>query len=147
MKLTIRRGETTDQGTFGCAFLDDGGAPFDSLELPWKANECGASCIPPGVYKAQTRTSPHFGVSVYEILDVPGRTSIEIHPGNWAGDITLGLYSDLLGCVALGRGVGVLQPPETGFVVQKALMNSRKAFDEFMQRTGGQPLDIEIIEG
>ena len=144
MILTIRRGPSRDWGTQGTATLDDG-TQYSSLELPDRNNAPGLSSIPIADYAAVTQISPHFGVPVYVLQFVPGRSQIEIHPGNWAGDTTLGLYSDLLGCIALGTGFGMLQPPEASFAPQMAVLHSRAAFKDFMQRTAGAPLTVRII--
>lgn len=145
MILTVRRGPPSDEGTFGTATLDDGGVPFDSVELPWRANAVGKSSIPIGTYRAALVFSPHFGTQVYQLQGVPGRSFIEIHPGNWGGDVDLGFYSDLLGCIALGHGTGLLQPPEASFRVQKAILNSRAAMKDFMDRCAGEPIQVQII--
>jgi hypothetical protein len=76
---------------------------------------------------------------------VPKRSLVEIHPGNWAGDTQKGCYSDLLGCIALGHGYGMLQPPEKSYPMQNAIFNSRVAIADFMKRCAGQNLiDVEI---
>lgn len=144
MILTIRRGPSTDEGTFSIATLDDG-TVYNWLELPWRDNKPGASAIPIGTYKAFPVVSAHFATKVYQLQMVPGRTFIEIHPGNWAGDTALGYYSDLLGCMAPGTGVGLLQPPEASYKPQKALTGSRAAFADFMARTKCEPITVTVI--
>lgn len=62
------------------------------LELPWAGNQRSISCIPEGVYKIQRRYSPRFKEH-FELLDVPNRTAILIHPANNA-------QRDLRGCLA-----------------------------------------------
>jgi hypothetical protein len=144
MNLTIRSGPSRDDGTFGTAELDDG-TIFDSLELPWRDNAPGKSCILQGSYTAQLVNSPHFGFPVWQLQFVPGRSFIEIHPANWAGNVDKGLYADLLGCIGLGHGVGVLQPPEATYAPQLAILSSRAAFAEFMQKTTGNALTVTIM--
>jgi len=148
MKLTIQRGPSRPEGTFGTATLDDGdGTSYDSIELPWRDNLQGKSSIQIGTYHAVLVMSPHFGYKVYQLQGVPGRTFIEIHPGNWGGDVDAGLYSDLMGCIALGFGTGLLQPPDSDFAPQKAVLRSRAAFADFMLRaaTSTNGLDVQII--
>lgn len=65
-----------------------------TLELPWKNNERGKSCIPFGEYTVIRRTSPKYGEH-FHILDVPGRQWILIHQANYV--------SQLLGCIAVGK--------------------------------------------
>ena len=146
MRLVIFRGPSTDEGTFSTAILDDGGPSFSWLELPERGNTPGKSRIPTGTYRAYVRFSPHFECEVYALSGVPNRTNIEIHPGNWAGDASLGWYSDLMGCMSPGHGFTIISPPEPGAKMQRAVKGSRAAFQELMTRTGGAPLDIEIRE-
>jgi len=67
---------------------------FKTLELPWLNNQQKISCIPTGTYKVVKRTSPKYG-NHFHILDVPGRSFILIHHGNY--------YSDVLGCILPGE--------------------------------------------
>ena len=64
------------------------------LELPWKDNERKVSCIPEGAYKVVRRKSPRFG-NHFHIADVPDRSLILIHHGNYTSDIE--------GCLLVGR--------------------------------------------
>lgn len=65
-----------------------------TLELPWRDNQVRVSCIPAGSYWCVKHTSPKFG-RCFWVRDVPGRSEILIHPGNF--------HTDLLGCIAPGR--------------------------------------------
>lgn len=56
------------------------------LELPWRSNERNVSCIPEGAYAVKQRESKKFGLH-YHILDVPGRSGILQHPGNYTHQI------------------------------------------------------------
>lgn len=66
-----------------------------SLELPWKQNRVGESCIPEGQYKLLHRSSPKYGNHLH-VIDVPARSYILIHPANYV--------SQLRGCIAPGMG-------------------------------------------
>lgn len=46
---------------------------------------------------------------MYLVLEVPNRSGIRIHPGNWAGDTAKGYRSDFLGCIGLGRKLWIKQ--------------------------------------
>lgn len=59
---------------------------FKTLELPWLNNQKKISCIPEGIYSYQFYESPKFG-KVILINNVPKRSMIEIHPGNFTSDI------------------------------------------------------------
>jgi len=69
---------------------------FNTLELPWKENEHDISCIPPGVYDWVKVYSSKFKRDVILLTNVPGRTAIEIHNGNY--------NRDTHGCILVGNG-------------------------------------------
>lgn len=63
-----------------------------TVELPWKDNKPGISCIPEGKYELRRRFSPRFK-NHFEILGVPGRKYILFHAANDA-------VKELRGCIA-----------------------------------------------
>lgn len=67
-----------------------------TLELPDLGNRSRVSCIPAGRYKAFKRHSPSNG-PVIELRDVPGRTHIQIHAGNYTRQIQ--------GCILPGNSI------------------------------------------
>ena len=69
-------------------------AQFATIELPWLNNEPFISCIPPGTYKAKKILSSTFGWCI-QILDVPNRTNILLHSGNF--------YTNTKGCIIVGK--------------------------------------------
>ena len=96
MKLKLTRLEYTDKQTIGAMQVIEGNNVLFScwtLELADLNNKARVSCIPSGNYKVKKRISvkhkEHF-----HILDVPNRTYILIHAGNY--------HSDILGCVIVG---------------------------------------------
>ena len=139
----LARFDTQDAGTPGVFVLSTGWTA-QSLELPWRDNTTDFSCIPCGDYECRIVISPkwlgkgfHDG-KVYEIRDVPGRTVVQLHPGNFAGDIRKGLKSNVEGCVLLGRKRGVTEG-------QMAVSESRVAFDEFYAQTNFEPFKLKIV--
>jgi hypothetical protein len=68
---------------------------FDTLELGYKNNERGISCIPTGVYVVQRKTSYRHG-QCFELQNVLGRDNILIHKGNF--------NEDTKGCILIGNG-------------------------------------------
>jgi hypothetical protein len=71
--------------------------PCLSLELPWLNNAQHISCIPAGRYFCKPRETP--GKGRHFILEnVPGRSLILIHTGNYAA----GKKVDTEGCILLG---------------------------------------------
>ncbi|NHM05456.1 DUF5675 family protein [Flavobacterium celericrescens] len=76
-----------------------------TIELPWKRNERNISCIPEGKYFIRKRYSAKYKWHL-ELVDVPNRTYILIHPANNA-------QKELRGCIApvtklSGPGLGLL---------------------------------------
>lgn len=63
-----------------------------SIELPWKENSFGISCIPEGQYLLAKRFSPKVGWHIH-ITGVKERSLILIHPANDA-------IKELNGCIA-----------------------------------------------
>ncbi len=139
-RLVITREASTDEGTFSKGVLDSD-LTWDFVELPWKNNEQGLSCVPAGEYTARIVHSKHFGRPVYLLEGVPDRDAIEIHPANWGGDIELGYHSDLKGCAAPGTERGILVTPEGK--LQQAVMHSGLALDQLME-AAGETLSIKF---
>ena len=65
-----------------------------TLELEWKDNQQQVSCIPTGCYKVVRRWSEKYKHH-WHILDVPNRSYILIHSGNY--------HTQILGCVLVGN--------------------------------------------
>jgi hypothetical protein len=101
MELILTR-EYFETGTNGWLYLN-GALLCRTIELPWKDNRVGYSCIPEGTYALKKRFSVNKQWHL-EVLDVPGRSYILVHPANNA-------MKELKGCIApvtniVGRGVG-----------------------------------------
>jgi hypothetical protein len=144
LKITINRLtalSADDEGTFGTAILsNDAGVNMQewySLELPWRDNQHSISCIPEGTYSALWQYSPHFQHNVYTLQNVPNRSSIEIHPANWAGDIAKGYKSDLRGCITLGLTTTIMDG-------QMAVSSSGDAIRAFQNLCNGQEITVTI---
>ena len=135
MKIHLCRYESTDHGTFGRIQIDN--KYFHTLELPWRDNTVGLSCVPVGSYECDIYPSKKFG-NVYLLSNVPQRSGILIHQGNFAGHVLKGLKSDVEGCILLGKSRGVING-------QKCVLNSRIAVKEFMDTIHRQPFTL-IIE-
>lgn len=101
-----------------------------SLELPWKDNKRNISCIPKGTYKCTLYNSTKYG-KVYKVLDVPGRTGILIHVGNY--------NSQIQGCILLGNDLKDINKDG-----QKDVTNSRLTFSKFMLFMGGKDFTLII---
>jgi len=101
MRLLIERYNYDDKQTLGrlhlLSYEDYILRTWDCLELSWKNNFKGVSCIPEGTYKVCKHNSPKFGKSLW-VQDVPNRSEILIHRGNY--------NSDILGCIIIGMDLG-----------------------------------------
>ena len=101
MEILIERTYYSD-GTNGILSVD-GKQRCYSIELPWKDNQHGISCIPEGRYKLVKHFSDHLG-RVLLISNVPNRDLCYIHGANNA-------MLELKGCIApvtalTGHGLG-----------------------------------------
>lgn len=101
-KVNIFRIKQDDIQTLGVLTAVDDKEIFvcRTLELPWKKNMMGISCIPEGDYICTWSYSEYIsdlkGIDTYtyEVLSVIGRSGIRIHSANY--------FSQLKGCIALG---------------------------------------------
>ncbi len=137
MNVILTRILSTDQGTIGL-FVHEDGTSFYSLELPWRNNDHGISCIPVGTYVCHWIHSPKHG-ECYQVMDVQGRDMIEIHSANFAGDTSKGFATQLLGCIALGTSIGILDK-------QLAVLNSKGAIAAFEKKQAEQDFQLTIRE-
>ena len=154
IRCRIIRQPTSDEGTFGLWTIPERALSWPSLELPARGNASRKSCIDPmpgepsRVYVASLRHvskwSPRTDGRLFGLLDVPGRTDIEIHAATWAGDVDLGWHTDLLGCITVGSKVGTLVHPEVGRE-QAAILGSRAALTELMAELGDEDFELEVL--
>lgn len=91
---------------------------FDTLELSFKNNERGISCIPSGVYVVLRKSSYRHG-QCFELQNVLGRDNILIHKGNF--------NEDTKGCILIGNGF-----KDINFDELPDLLNSRIAMKNLL---------------
>ncbi len=139
MEITINRIRTSDHGTEGLLIVPLLGFTCRTLELPWRNNQRGRSCIPAGEYPCALVNSPKYK-SIYHIKDVPSRSHILIHSGNFAGDVEKGFKTHVEGCILLGKKAGELSG-------QRAVLTSRPTVRRFMERLHGMPFTLTINGG
>jgi hypothetical protein len=135
MRVIIQREASADHGTFGRLTTEIGWG-CNTLELPWRDNRKQQSSIPAGVYRCAVVQSAKFG-KVYGVANVPTRSGILIHAGNYGGDTKKGLRSDIEGCILLGLSRGMLNH-------QQVVMQSKQAVADFQAVMGGQPFELEV---
>ncbi|MEA3346954.1 MAG: DUF5675 family protein [Candidatus Auribacterota bacterium] len=101
-----------------------------TMELPWNDNKRSASCIEPGIYYA-SRQIYRSKYDSFVLKDVPGRDGIFLHTGN--------IDDHTKGCILVGEEFGILNN-------ERAILASRRGFDEFMKLAGdAQTIKIEIL--
>ena len=114
--MDLIRVSTGDHGTFGV--LMEEGMPFAlTLEPEWKDNQKNISCIPAGEYYCHDINSTRFGYT-FEIQQVPDRTHILFHVGNFT--------KDTKGCILIGERFE-----------NDCILSSRDGFKEFIYRLKG----------
>lgn len=92
------------EGTNGTIYHQ--GIPIcKSIELPWRNNERGQSCIPEGRYELKLRYTDRFGRH-YLLKDVPGRQLILMHPFNHALKESRGCIAPVETISGTGKGYG-----------------------------------------
>ena len=126
--IQLQRLQQSDLCTRGVILLGD--ELLTTLELPWKSNSVGESCIPAGKYTCTKRISPRYG-ETYHITEVVNRTLILIHAGNTSKDTE--------GCILLGGSFGTL-----GY--QPAVLSSRKALRRFEHIMSDKDFILEIFD-
>lgn len=111
----LRRVTLTETGpTFG-VFLNESTPLCVTLELPNLNNIVDKSCILPGIYQVITNTAE----KPWRLVDVPGRTEVDIHAGN--------TVADTLGCILAGTYFyqnGILQSVGAIELLKKILPES-----------------------
>jgi hypothetical protein len=133
MVLTLRRFEENSHGTFG-VLMNNLNLPIClTLELPFVDNLKGVSCIPEGVYALKRFASPTHG-KVYQVVGVPNRAGILLHPAN--------LSSQLRGCIAPGRAFGLV---ELQGVTGWGVLESKTACKELFKLLDGYAQNELII--
>jgi len=119
---TLFRMGNSPWGVFGTLWIGEWSCK--TLERPWEGNARNVSCIPSGRYELKRRPSPLISrltqeqyQEAWEVCDVPERSHILFHPGNWIE------HSE--GCILVGTDYFVINN-------KPGIVSSRKAFDELM---------------
>jgi len=114
--LELVRLETSEAGTFGVLKIDKR-IFCVTLEPPAEQNQSNISSIPTGQYTVRPYSSSKYP-EVYQVMDVPKRTSILFHKGN--------TVDHTAGCIILGQTIGKLKD-------DRAVLNSGGTFDAFQK--------------
>ena len=133
MELMVNRDVFTEDSSLGQLYIDD---QFECYTLEDKFREIegtpvatwkvpGETAIPLGRYEVQLLLSPRFGYVTPHVLNVPGFTNIEIHPGN--------TNLDTEGCILVGTQRN-----------EDSVQNSRIAFTGLLAKLKALPQDEAI---
>lgn len=120
---------------------------FGKLTMPAVSNWCNIytieplNCIQAGIYPLIGHNGTKHS-NVYELQNVPNRSSILIHVGNFACDVSYHneiKHSDTEGCILVGFGMDIMVPMVT---------YSARALDYIRTQWGvkedGERLNIEL---
>lgn len=127
---TLTRQPDQSVQTLGSLNID--GKLFPTVELPWRDNRHGISCIPAGTYMITRRFSEHLK-SHFLINDVPDRDLCLIHAANYS--------KELRGCIAPG-----LTHTDINGDGWKDVTNSKIAIMELLQITPDEWY-LQIVNG
>lgn len=136
--VAILRLPSREWGTLGRLVDRETGFPLcDTLELPWRDNAIGRSCIPSGEYTVTLSKSPKFGRMLYLVEGTAPRSGIRFHSGNIIqqidGCILPGIFSPLVNITY--KGVSYSQPGVT---------DSARTLSQLMAHLG-QRFNLSII--
>jgi hypothetical protein len=159
--LIVRKeklGDNGEQGVRSTAFAYDGTAcshTWVGLELKWidldqnGVRDTDVSCSPQGEFPGKytlspKRSTPVNKVYVYQLENVPGAVALQIHTGNFAGDVSKGWQSDVEGCILLGKEKGLIKNKKG--VLQEGISGSKEAIKEFMDWANKEDIIVKITE-
>lgn len=150
MNIVITRKQSTSSGTPGeLAVMNPAGETFtcDTLELPWQDNTPGVSCIIDDSYRAAIWHSEHLDCDVLRLEDKHGRQNCLIHCGNFAGDASQGMETQVHGCTLVGSHYGSLSNDDGN--AQLAILNSRVTLARLIEfvGAGGHTVDYHWASG
>lgn len=136
--VTIIRNYSYNE-TFGTLVATRNGKTFTckTLELPWKNNQRGVSCIPPGIYPAKYTFWMAKVRSNYLLQNVLNRSGIFLHHGNYAFKKTG--KPDIEGCILLGAYYTDLNGDKTLDITSTKV--TVEAFQKFMNK---EPFTLTI---
>jgi hypothetical protein len=120
--VTLKR--FRDDGVQSLGDLTIGSFSCKTLERPWKDNKSNISCIPKGTYQVKWTFSPRLFKSTYEVQNVPGRSGIRWHKGNY--------FFNVDGCILLGTEYGDLNHDKWADILNSEI--TIKKFEDFMER-------------
>lgn len=144
-RAILTRFESSDQGTFGILRSEDFNCYIS--ELPWRNNERSKSSIPEGLYTVSWKKSPRFGFC-YGVQDIPKRSEVLMHAGNYVGNSDLGYYTHSHGCLLPALRLGYLGKQKAGLLSQVAVRKLVEYFNKeafLLEIKNAYPIPISSI--
>jgi hypothetical protein len=132
-RLVLNRLQKLDDRTLGrlCVFSGlELEATFATLELPWRNNEKGNSCILSAFYTVEPRRSQKFGDHLI-VLNAAPRSDILFHHGNFPKDTT--------GCVLVGSDFSDIDQDK-----KLEITNSKRAMQKLVKLIT-EPAELIIL--
>ncbi len=132
-RLVLNRLQKLDDRTLGrlCVFSDlELEATFATLELPWRNNEKGNSCILSAFYTVEPRTSPKYGKHLLVNGTAP-RELILLHQGNFP--------KDTAGCILVGSDFSDIDQDK-----KLEITNSKRAMQKLVKLVT-EPAELIIL--
>ncbi len=126
MDITVARKWFTSKSTIGEMSLN---GSFFCYTLEPRADQSQGKpyCIPAGEYPVTLAFSSRFQMKTPHVINVPGFTDIEIHPGNCPDDTE--------GCCLVGAARDT-----------DSVGNSRATFDQLMRQLRSGPIRITYVD-
>jgi len=106
------------------------GLTLATVERPWLNNQVRISCIPIGEYRCEPSYYHRGGYKAVAVTQVPGRTQIKFHIGNWPRNSQ--------GCILVNSEHVYNSNGMYG-------IDSKRAFDIFMGYYGDKPFHLSIV--
>ena len=130
-RLDLVRYVSTPYGTLGQLTMPNG-LILATIEPPWRGNTTNVSCVPNGFYDLDEKPSQlveritlgKFRSGLF-LADVPNRSAILLHPGNFV--------EDTKGCILLGMSHATINK-------RPGIERSQIAFRILMERHAAAPL-------
>ena len=145
--VKIIRTHTSPEGTFGELYIDGkffcvtGELPKDS-DNDGNINERNYECIPTGKYLVHPRggeQSSKFKYDHYIVSNVPNRSYILLHRGNYCGSVKDGYKTDVEGCILLGKDFARDNK-------QRIVTASKDTFTRFVKAIGKNNFNLVVEE-
>jgi hypothetical protein len=145
MEILIKRKYFKPAYTIGVLYVDNE-EMFNTLELPKDydgdgiSNEPDKECVAPGEYLINLTWSAALGKYFLEVVGVPCRVGIRIHPANYPNEIK--------GCIATGKNkvVGGVVESRNCYEALLRMIFDRILKDIKLNKDQVTPIKLKIVE-